>query len=75
MKAHYLFAIAQNDDQKEPQAKTVLKETFAKAKLPAEIEVYSADHGWCPPDARVYNAEQAEKAWARMLALFKTSLA
>src|SRR5688572_10188835 len=40
MKAHYLFAIAQNDDEKQPEAKTVLKETFAKAKLPAEIEVY-----------------------------------
>jgi carboxymethylenebutenolidase len=75
MKAQYLFAIAQNDDQKQPEAKTVLKDTFAKAKLPAEIEVYPADHGWCPPDSQVYDQEQAEKAWARMLALFKTALA
>jgi carboxymethylenebutenolidase len=75
MKAHYLFAIAENDDQREPAAKTVLRETFAKAKLPAEIEVYTgAMHGWCPPDSRVYNADLAEKAWARMLALFKTAL-
>jgi carboxymethylenebutenolidase len=74
MKAHYLFAIAQNDDEKQPDAKTVLKDTFAKAKLPAEIEVYPAQHGWCPPDSQVYNQEQAEKAWSRMLALFKTAL-
>jgi carboxymethylenebutenolidase len=75
MKAHYLFAIADNDDQKEPKSKEILKETFAAAKLPAEIEVYTgAQHGWCPPDSRAYNADQAEKAWARMLALFKTAL-
>jgi carboxymethylenebutenolidase len=74
MKAQYLFAIAQNDDQGQPEAKTVLKETFAKAKLNAEIEVYPAQHGWCPPDGRVYDHAQAEKAWARMLALFKTAL-
>lgn len=76
MKAHYLFAIADNDDQKDPKSKDVLRETFAKAKLPAEIEVYAgAMHGWCPPDSRVYNEAQAEKAWSRMLALFKTALA
>ncbi len=74
MKAQYLFAIAQNDDQQQPDAKTVLKDTFAKANLKAEIEVYPAQHGWCPPDGRVYDHDQAEKAWARMLALFKTAL-
>jgi Dienelactone hydrolase and related enzymes len=76
MKAHYLFAIAENDDQKQPEAKDVLREAFAKAKLPAEIEVYQGTmHGWCPPDSPVYNEAQAEKAWSRMLALFKTALA
>jgi carboxymethylenebutenolidase len=74
MKAQYLFAIAQNDDQQQPDAKTVLKDTFAKANLKAEIEVYPAQHGWCPPDGRVYDHDQAEKAWGRMLALFKTAL-
>jgi carboxymethylenebutenolidase len=76
MKAHYLIAIAENDDQREPQAKDVLRDAFAKAHLPAEIEVYTGTlHGWCPPDAHVYNHDQAEKAWSRMLALFNTSLA
>jgi len=76
MKAHYLVAIAENDDKNDPKAKDVLRETFAAAKLPAEIEVYAgAMHGWCPPDAAVYNEAQAEKAWSRMLATFKAGLA
>ena len=76
MKAQFLFAIAENDDQREPDAKNVLKETFAKANLPAEIEVYAgAAHGWCPPDSAVYNEAQAEKAWTRLLALFGKALA
>jgi carboxymethylenebutenolidase len=76
MKAHFLIAIAENDDQRDPEAKNTLREAFAKAHLPAEIEVYAGTkHGWCPPDSAVYNAEQAEKAWARMLVLFKTALA
>jgi carboxymethylenebutenolidase len=76
MKAHFLFAVAENDDQKEPEAKDVLREEFAKAKLPAEIEVYAgAAHGWCPPDSAVYNEKQAERAWARLLVLFKAGLA
>jgi len=76
MKAHFLIAIAENDDQKQPEAKNVLREAFAKAGLPAEIEVFTGTlHGWCPPDSAVYHAEQAEKAWERQLALFKTALA
>ena len=74
IKAQYLFAIAQNDDKTQPEAKSVLKDTFAKANLKAEIEVYPAQHGWCPPDGRVYDQEQAEKAWERMLVLFKKAL-
>lgn len=75
-KAQFLIAIAENDDQRSPKDKTVLKETFAKADLPAEIEVYAgAAHGWCPPDSRVYNEQQAEKAWGRLLALYAKALA
>ena len=76
MKAHFLIAIAENDDKRQPEAKDVLRDTFAKAQLPAEIEVYEGTmHGWCPPDAQVYNHDQAEKAWSRLLALFGNSLA
>ena len=75
-KAQFLIAIAENDDQRAPKDKDVLKETFAKASLPAEIEVYAgAAHGWCPPDSQVYNEPQAEKAWARLLALYGKALA
>ena len=75
IKAHYLFAIAANDDERQPEAKTVLREAFAKTHVQAEIEVYAGTlHGWCPTDSRVYNQEQAEKAWSRALALFKSTL-
>jgi carboxymethylenebutenolidase len=75
-KAHFLVAIASNDDQRAPTDKDVMKETFAKAGVPAEIEVYAnAAHGWCPPDSGVYNEPQAEKAWSRLLVLYATALA
>ena len=75
MKAHFLFAMAENDDEKDPTAKEILREVYAKAGLPAEIEVYEgAMHGWCPPDSRVYNERQAERAWTRLLALMDGAL-
>jgi carboxymethylenebutenolidase len=75
-KAQFLIAIAANDDARSPNDKNVLKETFEKASLPAEIEVYAdAAHGWCPPDSRVYNEAQAEKAWSRLLVLYGKALA
>jgi carboxymethylenebutenolidase len=75
IKAHFLFAIAANDDEKQPAAKTQLREGFDKTHVPAEIEVYAGTmHGWCPPDSQVYNHDQAEKAWSRLLVLFKSSL-
>lgn len=74
-KAQFLIAIATNDDTRSPEDKNVLKETFAKANLPAEIEVYAGAHGWCPPDSRVYNEPQAEKAWSRLLELYGKALA
>ncbi|HSH75296.1 MAG TPA: dienelactone hydrolase family protein, partial [Longimicrobiales bacterium] len=76
MDAHFLFAIAENDDESQPEAKDVLRDAFARAGLPAEIEVYAgAMHGWCPPDSTVYHEAQAERAWSRLLALFETALA
>jgi carboxymethylenebutenolidase len=75
-KAQFLIAIAANDDQRAPDDKTALKETFEKAGVPAEIEVYAgAAHGWCPPDSGVYNEPQAEKAWSRLLVLYGKALA
>ncbi|MCA9114413.1 MAG: dienelactone hydrolase family protein [Planctomycetaceae bacterium] len=74
MDAQFLIAVAENDDKRDPEAKDVLKKAFAEEDLKAEIEVYPAAHGWCPPDTRVYNEEQSEKAWKRMLVLFEKAL-
>ena len=75
MKASYLIAIAANDDARAPTDKDTLKANFAAAHLPAEIEVYAGTmHGWCPPDSKVYDAAQADRAWGRMLALFAKAL-
>jgi carboxymethylenebutenolidase len=74
--AQFLIAIASNDDMTAPDEKNVMKETFANAGLSAEIEVYTgALHGWCPPDSGVYNKDQAEKAWSRLLELYGKALA
>jgi carboxymethylenebutenolidase len=75
-KAQFLIAIAENDDMRAPTDKTALKDTFAKAGLTAEIEVYTGSmHGWCPPDSTVYNEPLAEKAWSRLIALYGKALA
>lgn len=66
-----LIAIAQNDDARAPGDKDALRAAFAAAKTPAEIEVYPANHGWCPPDSPAYDKVQAERAWSRQLALLK----
>src|SRR5262245_9098433 len=81
MKARMYIGIASNDDKGQPDAKDKLREAFAAAKLPAEIEVYPSLHGWCVPDmplqngAAIYNKPDAEKAWAKLVALYKTALA
>jgi carboxymethylenebutenolidase len=81
IKAATVVAIASNDDQRQPDAKDQLKQAFAVAKLPAGIEVYPARHGWCVPDmpteggAPIYSPPDAERAWAKLLALYKKALA
>jgi carboxymethylenebutenolidase len=81
IKAHMYFGIATNDDMREPDAKNQLKAAFDAAKNPAEVEVYSmAQHGWCVPDmpaganGPIYKKDDAEKAWAKLMALYKSSL-
>ena len=81
IKAHMYFGIATNDDMTQPDAKVKLKEAFEAAKNPADIEVYSmAQHGWCVPDmpaganGPIYKKDDAEKAWAKLMALYKSAL-
>jgi carboxymethylenebutenolidase len=81
IKARMYFGIAANDDAKQPDAKDKLREAFAAARVQAEIEVYPAQHGWCVPDmpmrdgAPIYDKVQAERAWAKLVALYRAALA
>ncbi|MDA0679694.1 MAG: dienelactone hydrolase family protein [Proteobacteria bacterium] len=75
MKAGFLIAIAANDDERDPDAKVLLRKAFDANSVRAEIEVYEDTlHGWCPPDSAVYHEAQAERAWSRLLALFEREL-
>ena len=80
IKARMYFGVASNDDQRQPDAKDKLREAFAAAKVPAEIEVYPARHGWCVPDmptengAPIYSRPEAERAWSKLVALYKMAL-
>ena len=80
IKGRMYFGIASNDDMGQPDAKDKLRESFAAAKVPAEIEVYGSLHGWCVPDMPlqngnpVYNKPDAERAWTKLVALYKAGL-
>jgi carboxymethylenebutenolidase len=81
IRAKMYFGIATNDDMQQPDAKVKLKEAFDAAKNPADIEVYSmALHGWCVPDmpagaqGPIYKKDDAERAWAKLTALYKSAL-
>ena len=79
--ARMYFGVAKNDDERQPDAKDKLKVAFEAAKVPAEIEVYPAQHGWCmsdmpaPAGMPIYSKPDAERAWGKLLALYKTALA
>jgi carboxymethylenebutenolidase len=80
MKGRMYVAVASNDDARQPEAKDVLKKAFADAKVSGEVEVYKGLHGWCVPDMPaeagkpIYEKGDAERAWAKLLALYKASL-
>lgn len=80
MKARLYIGIASNDDARQPDAKDKLRDAFAAAKVPAEIEVYQSLHGWCVPDMPaeagkpIYNKPDAERAWAKLVELYKAAL-
>ena len=81
IKARMYFGVASNDDQKQPDAKDKLKKAFDEAKVPVQVEVYPAQHGWCVPDMPsekgmpIYSRPDAERAWGKLLALYKSALA
>ena len=77
IKARVYFAIAADDDAREPEVKDKLLQAFVAARVPAEIEVYrNARHGWCVPDHQgaVANKVDAERAWRKLVALYREAL-
>lgn len=70
-----LIAVAENDDKQDTTVKDKVKAAFDAQKIPVEVEVYPAQHGWCPPDSQVFDQVQADRAWDRLLATFKAGLA
>ncbi len=82
IQARMYFGIAANDDERQPDAKDKLREALAAAHVPVEIEVYPDTlHGWCVPDmpkqngVPIYNKAAAERAWGKLIALYRTALA
>ena len=70
-RAAYLVAVAQNDDARDSGEKDRFRAAATAAERTAEIEVYAADHGWCVPDSPSYNKLEADRAWGRLLALYR----
>lgn len=70
-KASFLIAIARNDDARAPADKDALRAAATESGRPVEVEVYYADHGWCTLDAPIYDKAEADRAWGRLLALYK----
>jgi carboxymethylenebutenolidase len=80
IKGRMYFGVAKNDDERQPDAKDKLREAMAAANVPAKIEVYPAQHGWCMSDftagaTPIYSKPDAERAWGELLALYKAGLA
>ncbi len=81
IQARMYFGIASNDDAQQPEAKDVLRESFADAGVEAEIEVYpDAQHGWCVTDMPqqggnpIYDEVDAERAWGKLIELYGAAL-
>ena len=72
--ASYLFAIAKNDDTRAPGDKDALKAAAAAAGRPAEVKVYRGDHGWTVADSPVYNYDEDDASWVRLLDLYSKAL-
>jgi carboxymethylenebutenolidase len=76
IKSPFYFAVAASDDREQPDAKTRLKAAFDAAHVPVEIEVYPGTlHAWCVSDTVNYDRPAAERAWGKLSALCRQSLA
>ncbi len=69
--AGFLIAIARNDDARAPTDKDALRAAAKESGRSVEVEVYNADHGWCTLDAPAHDKAEADRAWGRLLVLYK----
>jgi carboxymethylenebutenolidase len=81
IKARIYVGISEDDDNRQPEAKVVLRQAFVDAHVAAEVEVYpGAWHGWCIRDMPerdgkpVYSQPDAEHAWGKLVALYRATL-
>jgi carboxymethylenebutenolidase len=78
IKAKMLFAIAESDDKRQPDARDTLKTAFPEAAVQVFVGTI---HGWCISDMPktngmpTYSMPDAEQAWSELLDLYKTALA
>ena len=75
IKARMHLGFAIEDRTMPPEAVEKLKTALDAGGVKYDSEVYAgAKHGWCVKDHTVYNEAQAERAWAKMVSLFREAL-
>lgn len=72
--ASFLVLIAKNDAERMPMEKDELDAAFSKARRPARVEVYPANHGWTVAGSQTYDEQQAERAWSELLPFYRANL-
>ena len=75
IKAKLYFGFAVDDKTMPDEAVEEFKKALDSAGLKWESDVYAgANHGWCMPDHPKHHPEQSERAFAKMVQLFKAGL-
>lgn len=72
--AHYLIAIAQDDDADDPDHKAILRSALTDAGAGGLVDVFAGDHGWTVPDSPAYDRPAAERAYALLLETYSAAL-
>ncbi len=73
-KARMYFGIAKDDASFTKEQAETLGQTLAALGKRHRIDHYEARHGWAVIDTPAYDAAEAERHWAAILALFAEEL-
>lgn len=73
-RAAYHFAIARDDNTREPEDVPAVRDTLAKAGLEGTVELVDADHGFANPAVAVYDASAAQRVFDTIVALLHARL-